>query len=90
MNRHITVSVQLPDRMLPPLLPAARVLRANTLWYTRLRDIPVVVISGVDLNPDQRRQLENLGKRLLQKGMLTEDELFATLEKALKEFKSVN
>jgi PAS domain S-box-containing protein len=49
----------------------------------RLRDIPVVVISGVDLNPDQRRQLENLGKRLLQKGMLTEDELFATLEKAL-------
>jgi PAS domain S-box-containing protein len=49
----------------------------------KLRDIPVVVISGVDLNPDQRRQLENLGKRLLQKGMLTEDELFATLEKAL-------
>jgi CheY-like chemotaxis protein len=49
----------------------------------KLRDIPVVVISGVDLNPDQRHQLENLGKRLLQKGMLTEDELFATLEKAL-------
>jgi CheY-like chemotaxis protein len=49
----------------------------------KLRDVPVVVISGVDLNPDQRRQLENLGKRLLQKGMLTEDELFATLEKAL-------
>jgi signal transduction histidine kinase/CheY-like chemotaxis protein len=48
-----------------------------------LRDIPVVVISGVDLNPEQRRQLENLGKRLLQKGMLSEEELFATLEKAL-------
>jgi PAS domain S-box-containing protein len=55
----------------------------------KLRDIPVVVISGVDLNPDQKRQLENLGKRLLQKGMLNEDELFATLEKALNrlEFK---
>jgi PAS domain S-box-containing protein len=50
----------------------------------RLRDIPVVVISGVDLNPEQRRQLENLGKRLLQKGMLTEDELFATLDRALR------
>jgi CheY-like chemotaxis protein len=50
----------------------------------RLRDIPVVVISGVDLSPEQRRQLENLGKRLLQKGMLTEDELFATLDKALR------
>jgi PAS domain S-box-containing protein len=49
----------------------------------KLRDIPVVVISGVDLSPEQKKQLENLGKRLLQKGMLKEDELFATLEKAL-------
>ncbi len=49
----------------------------------KLRDIPVVVISGVDLTLEQRRQLENLGKRLLQKGMLNEEELFATLEKAL-------
>ena len=49
----------------------------------RLRDIPVVVISGVDLSPEQRKQLENLGKRLLQKGMLNEEELFATLERAL-------
>jgi PAS domain S-box-containing protein len=49
----------------------------------KLRDIPVVVISGVDLNPEQKKQLENLGKRLLQKGMLKEEELFATLEKAL-------
>ncbi len=48
-----------------------------------LRDIPVVVISGVDLNPEQKKQLENLGKRLLQKGMLNEEELFATLERAL-------
>lgn len=49
----------------------------------KLRDIPVVVISGVDLTLEQRRQLENLGKRLLQKGLLNEEELFATLEKAL-------
>jgi len=54
----------------------------------KLRDIPVVVISGADLNPEQKRQLDNLGKRLLQKGMLNEDELFATLEKALNRLES--
>jgi CheY-like chemotaxis protein len=50
----------------------------------KFRDIPVIVVSGVDLNQEQRNQLENLGKRLLQKGMLNEEELFATLERALK------
>jgi PAS domain S-box-containing protein len=49
----------------------------------KLRDIPVVVISGVDLSPEQKKQLENLGKRMLQKGMLNEEELFTTLERAL-------
>jgi PAS domain S-box-containing protein len=49
----------------------------------KLRDIPVVVISGVDLSPEQKKQLDNLGKRLLQKGMLNEEELFITLERAL-------
>ena len=49
-----------------------------------LRDLPVVVVSGMDLTPEQKKQLENLGKQMLQKGMLNETELFATLEKALK------
>lgn len=49
-----------------------------------LRDIPVVVVSGIDLTPEQKKQLNNLGKHLLQKGMLTEQELFATLTRALK------
>ena len=49
-----------------------------------LRDIPVIVVSGVDLTPEQKKQLDNLGKHLLQKGMLNEKELFATLTKALK------
>jgi CheY-like chemotaxis protein len=49
-----------------------------------LREIPVVVMSGVDLSPDQKRQLENLGKHMLQKGMLEQHELFTTLERALK------
>jgi len=49
-----------------------------------LGDIPVVVISGVDLNPEQKGQLENLGKRMLQKGMLDERELFSSLDHALR------
>jgi len=44
----------------------------------------VVVVSGVDLSSEQKQQLENLGKHMLQKGMLDEKELFSTLEKALK------
>jgi PAS domain S-box-containing protein len=50
----------------------------------RLRDIPVLLLSGVDLNPQQKKQLANLGRRMLQKGMLDERELFSTLESALK------
>ena len=49
-----------------------------------LRDIPVIVVSGIDLTPDQKKQLTNLGKQLLQKAMINEQELFATLTRALK------
>ena len=53
-----------------------------------LRDLPVVVVSGMDLTAEQKKQLENLGQHMLQKGMLNETELFATLEKALKRLES--
>jgi CheY-like chemotaxis protein len=49
-----------------------------------LRDTPVIVVSGMDLTAEQKKQLDNLGQQLLQKGMLNEKELFTTLEKALK------
>ncbi len=49
-----------------------------------LRDIPVVVISGVELTPEQHRQLQEFGQRLIQKGAMSETELFSTLERALK------
>ncbi len=49
-----------------------------------LREIPVIVVSGVDLTADQKKQLENLGQQILQKGMLTSQELLTTLDKALK------
>lgn len=50
----------------------------------KLRDIPVVVVSAGDLNAEQREQLASLGQRLLQKSSLTEKELIATLERALR------
>lgn len=49
-----------------------------------LRDIPVVVISGVELTAEQQKQLQEFGQRLIQKGALSETELFSTLERALR------
>jgi hypothetical protein len=42
----------------------------------------------MDLTAEQKKQLENLGRHMLQKGMLNQSELFATLEKALKRLES--
>jgi PAS domain S-box-containing protein len=53
-----------------------------------LRDLPVIVVSGMDLTDEQKTQLDNLGKHMLQKGLLDEKELFTTLEKALKRLES--
>ena len=53
-----------------------------------LNQIPVVVISGVDLDPEQRQKLEGYGKQMLIKGMLEEKELFESIEKSLKRFKA--
>jgi CheY-like chemotaxis protein len=50
----------------------------------KLRDVPVIVITGADLTADQQKQLENLGKRLLQKSSLTENELIETVENTLQ------
>ncbi|MDX9990992.1 MAG: GAF domain-containing protein [Anaerolineales bacterium] len=49
-----------------------------------LLDIPVLVISGAELSDEQKQKLDNLGKQMLKKGMLSQDELFNNLEKALK------
>jgi signal transduction histidine kinase/DNA-binding response OmpR family regulator len=53
-----------------------------------LRDLPVIVVTGAELDVEQKKQLDNFGKTLLQKGMLGEQELFQTLDKALKRLES--
>ena len=50
----------------------------------KLRNIPVIVITGADLTIDQQQQLNDLGKRLLQKSSLKEIELIETIENALQ------
>ncbi|GAB4418363.1 MAG: hypothetical protein Kow002_05240 [Anaerolineales bacterium] len=59
-------------------------LRADS----KLRDIPVLVVSGAELTPEQKAQLYTLGQRLLQKGSLEADELLRVLGNALKRVKS--
>jgi CheY-like chemotaxis protein/two-component sensor histidine kinase len=54
----------------------------------QLNDIPVIVISGADLTPEQHLQLSEFGQSLLQKGSLNENELLQQLDKALKRIKS--
>ncbi len=53
-----------------------------------LCNLPVMVVSGMDLDPEQKTQLENFGQHLLQKAALKEEDLFKTLEIALKRLES--
>jgi PAS domain S-box-containing protein len=49
-----------------------------------LRNLPVLVISGGGLTPEQQQQLQEFGKRLLLKGTLKEGDLISSIEQALK------
>ncbi len=70
------------DLFMPDLDGFALLERMRTT--PELRDIPVVVISGVELTPEQHKQLQEFGQRLIQKGAISETELFSVLERALK------
>ncbi len=48
-----------------------------------LKDIPVLVISGAELDANQQNQLTKFGQDLLRKGSLSEKELLDSLEKLL-------
>ncbi|MBL8079000.1 MAG: response regulator [Anaerolineales bacterium] len=55
-------------------------MRANET----LRDIPVIVISGMDLTAEQKEELNKFGQRLLSKGSFNEKELLTTIQRALE------
>ncbi len=54
----------------------------------RLRDVPVVVVSGGDLSPEQRQQLTEFGQRLVRKGSIDEKDLLGIIERTLKRVKA--
>ncbi|GMV34004.1 MAG: hypothetical protein DCC59_07935 [Chloroflexi bacterium] len=54
----------------------------------RLRDIPTIVISGMDITPEQKNQLKEFGQRLLTKGAFTEKELLTSLQRSLERLKA--
>ncbi len=49
-----------------------------------LRNIPVLVVSGGGLTPEQQQQLNDFGQRLITKGSLNESQLIENIEAALK------
>jgi PAS domain S-box-containing protein len=59
-------------------------MRSNPI----LNDVPVIVVSGADLKPEQKKQLEDFGQQLIRKGPSTEEELLRSLDRALKRLES--
>jgi CheY-like chemotaxis protein len=49
-----------------------------------LSDIPVIIVSGVDLTPEQKNQLSDFSQKLIHKGTFTEKDLLGMLDRALK------
>jgi CheY-like chemotaxis protein len=50
----------------------------------KLREIPVIVISGMELTTEQKNQLSEFGQRLLLKGAFNEKELLTSIQRSLE------
>lgn len=55
-----------------------------------LRDIPAIVISGMDLTTEQKNQLNEFGQRLLSKGSFNEKELLTSIQRSLERVQTRN
>jgi CheY-like chemotaxis protein len=49
----------------------------------RFLDLPIVVVSGMDLTIEQHNQLKEFGLRLIAKGALNKSELVESVGKAI-------
>jgi CheY-like chemotaxis protein len=54
----------------------------------RLNRIPVIVLTGADLNADQQKQLSEYSEQLLTKSVLKESDLLNNIEQALLKIKT--
>ncbi|MBI4926210.1 MAG: response regulator, partial [Anaerolineae bacterium] len=52
-----------------------------------LQNIPVIILTGADLTPEQHRKLTASGQDFLAKGFLRQTELLNSLETALRQFR---
>ena len=79
-----TPSVVLLDLLMPEVdgFSVLREMRANPAW----RDIPVVVLTSLDLTGEVRRLLQQQAERVLQKGRYTKEELLKEVRDAVAEF----
>ncbi len=49
----------------------------------KLRDIPTIVISGMELTSEQKKQLNEFGQNILTKGSFSEKELLTSIQRSL-------
>jgi CheY-like chemotaxis protein len=54
----------------------------------KLREIPTIVISGMEITLEQKNQLKEMGQRLLTKGSFTEKELLSHIQRSLEKIQS--
>lgn len=50
----------------------------------KLKNLPVIILTGADLSPEELLQINSFGQSMLTKGVLRESELLNTLEHSLK------
>lgn len=59
-------------------------MRANEKY----REIPVIVVSGGDLTPEQQKQLRDFGQQLISKSALSQQDLIETIARSLRRVRS--
>jgi len=79
-----TPSLVLLDLLMPEVdgFSVLREMRASETW----RDIPVVVVTSLDLTGEVRRLLQQQAERVLQKGRYTTSELLDEVRNSVNEF----
>ncbi len=62
---------------------------ANVRADHALVDLPVIVLTGADLSPEQQTQMTQYGQHMLTKGLLREQELLTTIEMSLRKIRRI-
>lgn len=79
-----TPSLVLLDLLMPGLdgFAVLRMMRETPAW----REIPVVVVTSLDLNPETRQLLDQQAQKVLKKGSYSREELLREVRNSVSEF----